>query len=816
VVLTLTCSLLGSAFAAEPIQPYQITSFTQRDTNGDGRPDQAEIHCRCFSEDDRIVVDDPTGDMKPADNVDQGTDMRNDLWLFDVGNRGTFRIAVQFKDDNNQLIADVYQDENADGKVATGVVSGHVAVTERGFPVVRMTSLDGYWQRDGRIAPDLDLTVDGSLLATFGGELYTEYMSNDGRPDVVIRVRGPHDGDPRSYDWRNVATPVPAGSAILRSTLMVREHGQEPAFAPIFPWYLLGATYGAVSQYKGVSKPTVPLTGSEGRPYGIVKPYGESFAPIQVDWNAGKVRFIGEFVASRASSENWFTYSNNSIKPGTLTDPDFESPFAFYDLAQDGSGRPDLQVRVERAIPGDGFVNANWQGRPYQQIRYSWEQRAGQIWSFKIGLLGQKSIDSTVNFPDFSLTTVPYDQLPSWVTSSAWDIATFVAVERQDYRSTEGIYEWDPTGTLRDDYYSGASDATPPPPDSITTGLRGEYAPHLDAQPWLYLSPVDGRLHLAGAQSGILQQDKTHKVIYQNLAGGQYIDAWLGYDGDQLARQLYQLPNGLIFATNDTVSLLDASIAPESFRTLPPANHADWTKIGQQLSTIRPIKGGNLQTMYAQFTGKQAIIQNATMSDLRFTKTGFRFILDLKPGFNLGGLAVNGISDAGSYVISYDTASNRYSAESASPANAKVSPVNVPAQARVDVPAKTTFRVENQGSTDLAELPVVVSARTGNRAPVVVKQQTVPLLAGEPVDVGASWQPSRAGQWTITATVYLPDGSSVNHSEHVNVRRANAPPWQEMVRGAWPHTSAPLYLGLLVGLVMIPLASGIVLFRRDR
>lgn len=816
MALSLACSLFGSASAADSVQSYQITSFAQRDTNGDGRPDQAEIHCRCFSENDRIVVDDPAGDMKPANTVDQGTDMKNDLWLFDVGNRGRFQIAVQFRDVNNQLTADVYQDQNADGTVAVGTVAGHPAVTEPGFPVVHMHSLDGYWQRDGRIAPNLDLTVDGSLLATFGGEKYTEFMSNDGRPDVVIRVRGPHDGDPRSYDWRNVETPVPASSAIYRSTLTVREHGQEPAFAPVFPWYLLGATYGSADQYKGVSKPTVPLVGSAGRPYGIVKPFGESFAPVQVDWNAGKVRFIGEFVASRASDANWFTYSNYAIKPGKLNDPDFESPFAFYNLADDNSTRPDMQVRIERAIPGDQFVNPNWQGRPYQQIRYSWEQRAGQIWSFKIGLLGQKSIDTTVKFPDFSLNTIPYAQLPTWVTSNSWDIATFVAVERQDYRSTEGIYEWDPTGALRDGYYSGASNVAPPPPDSITSGLRGEYAPHLDAQPWLYLSPVDGRLHLAGAQSGIYEQDKTHKVIYQNLTGGQYIDAWLGYDSDQLARQLYQLPNGLLFAANDTVSLLDATVAQESFRTLPPSNHAEWTAIGERLSTIRPIAAGDLQTMYGQFPGKQTIITNATLSNLRFTKTGYRFILDLKPGFDLGGLAVTAITKAGSYEISYDSTANRYSAKPATAANAVVTPANVPAQTQVRVPSTAAFRIVNQGSADLEQLPAVITARLNNGAPILVREQAVDLLSDSPVDIEGSWQPPHVGQWSVTATVYLPDGKSVKRSETVAVNKAHEPPWQEMVRGAWPHTSAPLYLTLLFGLVTIPLASGLLLIRRDR
>ncbi|HVX31172.1 MAG TPA: hypothetical protein VHA53_11890, partial [Nitrolancea sp.] len=287
-------------------------------------------------------------------------------------------------------------------------------------------------------------------------------------------------------------------------------------------------------------------------------------------------------------------------------------------------------------------------------------------------------------------------------------------------------------------------------------------------------------------------------------------------DHDQLASQLYQLPNGLMYAANDTVSLLSANIAQETFRTLPPANHDEWTKIGQQLSTIRPIEAGDLQTMYAQFPGRQTIIKNATMSDLRFTKTGYRFILDLQPGFDLGGLAVDGVSKPGSYVITYDSAGKRYSAQPATSANAVVAPVPTSAEAHVRTPTTTTFRVENPGSIDLDEQPVIITAQSGNRKPVVVDEKAVALLAGEPVDIDGNWQPSRSGKWTVTATVYLPDGREVQRSETVNVQKAYNPPWQEVVRGAWPHTSAPLYLGLLVGLVTIPLASGLLLVRRER
>ncbi len=803
------------AAAATVAESFTVASFVQQDIDGNGKPDEAEIHCRCYSTDDRITVIDGAGNMAPATTIEAGTDMEDDLWLFDVGNHGRYPIAVQFARQDEQLTAQIYQDQDGDGSVAIGERDGHTVVTEPGFPSITMNARDGFWQRDGRLAPNFDITVDDRMLATFAGERYQTLVQNDGKPDVVIRVRGPHDGDPRSYDWRNVYAPVPSDWGIYRTTLMVRERGEEPAFPPVFPWYVLGGTYGTIQHYEGGTVPTTPLAGVGGSPYGIVKPYGESFPPIQVDWNAGKIAYVGEFVASRGSDTNWFTYSIKRVEPGKVTEPDFESPFAYYDLAADNDSVPELSVRAERIVADDPFVPPQWRGRTYQQIRYSWEQREGQGWSYKLGLLGRNPIDGQVPFPEFALRTIPYEQFPTWVTTHAWDIATFTAVERDLYDSTEGVYAWDPSGALRDQYYAGAGSQPANAFESIDSGVRGEYSFHSGTQPYLYFSPVDARLHLAGASQGLYNVDGNRRVVYQSLAGNGFIDSWQVFDGDQAVAQLAQRPGALLYAGDGRVTLLEADVPTETFRTLPPTNHDEWVRLGQQLdANKRDFAGDDLGAMFDQFSGRRLTLSGGALSDLRETDNGFRFILDLQPGFNLGNFPVFGITEPGRYVLDYDSATGRFTAQPSSPPALSIEAVEAAAPATALEPVRVSITLANRGLEDARTVPVIVTATRSGNSPRAIAQQTVELLGPEQKVVPVSWTPPVPGDWTVTARLY-PPGGAVEQSAEVTVAAAAMPPWQSVATVGWPKTLPLAYIVALLGLIALPAGGGLLLLRRQ-
>lgn len=801
--------------AASAGKPFTVTSFVQGDSDGDGKPDTAEIRCQCYSSDDRITVIDGTENMSPATTIEAGTDMEDDLWLFDVGNRGHYQIAVQFGRDVSALTADIYQDQDGDGSVATEERDGHTVVTESGFPSIHVVALDGYWQRDGRLAPNLDISVDDRMLATFGGELYRQAVKNDGQPDVVIHVRGPHEGDPRTYDWRNVYAPVRSDSGIYRTTLMVRERGEEPAFPPVFPWYLLGGTYGAIQDYAGGTVPTTLLAGAEGRPYGIVKPYGQSFPPIQVDWNTGRIAYVGEFVASRGSDANWFTYSIRRIEPGKVADPNFESPFAFYDLAGDNDSVPELEVRAERIVTDDPFVPPQWRGRTYQQIRYSWEQQEGQGWSYKLGLLGQQPIDSQVQFPEFTLKTIPYEQFPTWVTTHKWDIATFVAAERDRYDSTEGIYDWSTGGAIRDKYYAGTG--TPPAGlyQGIESGMRGEYSLRFGAQPELYFSPIDARLHLTGASRGFYNVDGNRRVIYQSLAGDGHIDFWQVFDGEQVVAQLVQRPGALLLAGNGQVSILEADVDQEVFRTLPPTNHEEWAQLGTQLDANKSgFAGDDLGAMFDQFAGQRLTLTGGVLSDLRLTDVGFRFVLDLQPGFDLGDFPVSGITEPGRYVLEYDDAIGQFMAQPSSPPAPVIEAVTASASATALQPVDLAISVANSGLEDALTVPLIVTGTGPDGSSSVIEQRVVDLLSSDEQVVRTSWTPPAPGNWTITARLY-PHGGAVEQAADVTVAAAIQPSWQSVVTVGWPETQPLAYIAVLLGLIALPAGGGLLLLRRS-
>jgi len=121
------------------------------------------------------------------------------------------------------------------------------------------------------------------------------------------------DGHP-DYDWRTANIAPKTGLPRLptvSTNLVVNTADTETLLTPALPWAYLGM----VSYGYDTSSPA-----STGQP------------PIQIDWTSGQILFVGEFVSSRANENQWFTYSYYPLKAGETNQPNFESPFAWYDL----------------------------------------------------------------------------------------------------------------------------------------------------------------------------------------------------------------------------------------------------------------------------------------------------------------------------------------------------------------------------------------------------------------------------------------------------------------------------------------------------
>lgn len=764
ILLALLLTLCGyhptpAAGASAVDEPYLLLS-SEAVVAPDGREIGKEVLCACYSAADRITVLRVAGDEPISPALDRDTDFDGVLWLIDVGDRGAPQVVIRFHRLDGVLTADLYDDQDGDGRVALALDGRETVVTESDFWTVRVAALDGYWHRDGRLAPNFDLTVDDRMYATFGGRLFIDAMRNDGHPDVEIRVRGPLEDDPRSYDWRNVYTPFPASSGIYRTTLMVREEGVEPSFTPLFPWYLLGATDGPTTD------DTAPLANALHTSFddGIVKYPGRSHPPIQVDWAIGTTVYIGEFVASRGSDHNWFTYSIKRVEPGALTNPNFESPFAFYDLAEDDDYYPELAVRVGRFGDGEPASEGPPNGsQGAQVIRYTWDQANDKNWSYKLGLLGRQTVDGRVTFADFELQTIPYADVPTWVIGNSWDIATFVAAERPVYTS-EGIYDWD---FQRDtsDFYGGTGSA---PADLVGAfsrlggGLRGDYSMAFGQAPRLTFNPIDRELHLERAEAGIWNLMDGRQVRFLNLANGRVFDGWQLWDHGRLVSQLYRVPGGLLYSDQKQTLYLLTEIPDELFSTLPPATHADWVALGEALAahagSLSPEDPGNLFEMFEQFDGAPIRIATGPIADFRPADSGVRFVVDVVDDPTRDVLAALTGTRPRDGVQVVSLIGDMWALEEggfASPAlSVDADGIRVLRESRMRV----TVRNEGSMPIDNADIDVVAVAEDGRE---------FSLRVGEPVaveghgrqDIEIDWSPRTAGNWTLEVRLYRSGGN---------------------------------------------------------
>ncbi|NJL35142.1 MAG: hypothetical protein HC893_16435, partial [Chloroflexaceae bacterium] len=437
VLVALLLPLLAGRPPVAAQQPDGVTvrDVQQRDTDGDGQPDVTIIDCSFATERDRVLVYDLGNDMQAASDWRSATDFTNDAWVFDAGADGTAELIIRFSTNDQQQIAELFDDRTSDGMVEY-TASPSFAIRESLFATVQVRAVDGWWEQAEWVNYNLDISTDGPVRTMFSWSDYIQILSNhNGTPDFTIQVRDPdRDGRP-DYQWVDIAEGLALSSSdnVVRTSLMVNPADDEPPVRGAIFWPYLGSD----SSY--------------------TKDYGISPPPISIDWERAVINHVGEFVGSRFNDAAWFVYSLERITPAELTSANFEAPFGFYDLARDDDGFPELQVRVEVTEPYffEGFPH--WT----QVVRYSWDQHNTQNWDYKLDLVGSHEVASTVALPFADATMVPYADLPAWVTGREWGLINFAATE-QPYWTSEGIYEdLVPVLATRSQYVTGQINRLP-------------------------------------------------------------------------------------------------------------------------------------------------------------------------------------------------------------------------------------------------------------------------------------------------------------------------------------------------------------------
>lgn len=604
---------------------------------------------------------------------------------------------------------------------------GVVSVAEQAVTAIDIVAPDGWWVRNGITNYNLDVTVYGQIYTMWGGDGWSQLLRPE-EPNAQIVVRDvDNDGMP-DWDWRTMLPEFP-NRGDLRTNYVERKCTWVGPIDPgVFPEWPFVASEGGFEQETGIFRP-----------------------PIVVDWQDGQVRTFSEMVTARHHKCSYTIYSLQRVLPGQLNRPDFETPFTFYDLSEEGVSHPNLILRTGRIL--EDVSPSLGRELEAQGIRYSWRNRIGdgQI-DYKVDVFGRYHYDDETPIAGgMAIVDAPsFEEYPRWVIDRTWAVASFVAVEQISYGSSEGIYEWS-IGGVGNAYLFGT--ATEPLLDrfeDIRTGLRGEYRLQSNHKPGTYFSPIDNRLHLKWAEVGIWRLDDEQIIRMTNLDMNGTIDVWSreamkatvgaldiplegiaeedgGFLESKVLETLYGFNGYLLHVDDKTLTLVESGYQPSLFETLPPTDHDTWEIHRALLAPYEDQRRDptDLRSWLDAFPGPRSEITGASVANVRITDDGFRFELALEPGMQIAGADLLGLGDlpAGQYVVE-----NRDGVFHVAPM--------APAQLTIDVqpPAvngATQITVGNSGTADATDLELIVEVMAGDKVVVELSREPVDARAGE-------------------------------------------------------------------------------------
>lgn len=756
----------------------QVYGLSQEDTNNDGLPDLTIIDCTIETPGDRVLVFDGAGNMRTSDRWEEATDFADDTWVFDIGGNGgreRAKLVIVFSRDGGDTLAHIYDGSTTDGVVAYQANGSGFRVTQPAHPAMIIRAR-GDWTRpatgpgqpDGGLNYNLVWQYDGPAASREYAPIYPYAFVLDGDADME-GATGDDNGDGiPEYSWYTLTAAVPRSERIPRSSISVNTASHRPdAPTRIVFWPLL-------------NRPDNP----QGRNYYATPLF------LGVDWQAGLIASFG--FLGYPIEEGYHVNSLSEMVRGEVNTLSFENPMAYYDLAEDRDGRPELFIRVAYTPPDDEYFLTGGPTRdPMEMVQISWNQKNHPElrWDYKVDVAGRNAISQTVRVGEMQVEQIPHDRLPAWAVSQPWGLATLVAYETGDgYLSSEGIYDWSTlegvqsyggiyagstvsgvesytssnahpiphSEQIQRDYLGGVSAESPVRLyNSMLAGFRGEYA-DVDGPVWLYFSPVDARLHLVGASHGIYNAGNNRRVEYENLDRDAYIDSWRVYRGDEEMAGLRRSSRFLVYNEIDRIVLVETSVPQEGFRAQPPVDHREWADLGDRLSSAgRDLAPDDLAGMLEQFSGATSTLTGARLRDYRPAGDGFRFVLDLQEGYTVSGdvLPVHSL-EPGAYVVHYEDGFT-------------VRPWTPPAIS-AEIPLSTFVAgetsaipvvVRNAGLQDVANATVELWATAPSGESSLVASRTTALEGETDVTLQFVWAPSSPGEWALAPRVIEPAGS---------------------------------------------------------
>jgi hypothetical protein len=645
-----------------------------------------------------------------------------------------------------------------DGGGGAGRSTGELDRQSAGLDrIMVMKALGGYWIRNGHPNYNLNVTIMGPVQAMWGSGPQSGaapgYVGQlrVGEPAYRIRIRAGAGGVPQ-WDLRQLLPSFP-GEGVYRTNYAQRECPGRLAWGR-----------SLVRQW-----PYVRVGGGFLEPSSVIEP------PIVLSASTGNLTMFGEVVAVRFERCSYDFYSLKALHYGGINRPDFESPWGLYDLSGRGHGLPNLIIRTQHFASNDAWsvgndpsvlLGAPLSERPQEDVRYSWADHPGNLlFDYKIDVFGFHRYPGVVAIAGgrYRVRAPAYRAYPEWVVGQRWPSTTFIDTNGGGYATSEGIYQWpaQSVGARYDRGWSSEPELAGLGP--LPVGLRGEWRVGVDSRPWLYVSPVDRRLHLWGAQGGVWNLGDGWSLVESNLTAGTEIDSWrLQYQppvqgaGEKAVRRARDATGTPVARVEATLDALDGVLlysGPDGVRIrevgrqlrsgprlLPPTNHRTWVAF---VRTVKSLGAGrnprHLGSWMAAFTGPEAVWPAASLSEVRPVDGGFVAVLHVRRANGIShvpGLAAVGV---GRWVVRYTQSGARSGWMVARAVGPRLVAQVRTGRLRALFPGRVQIVVHDTGNTPWFG-PVRLTAGGST-----LYQGTVAVAAGGTARLGFRWSPRQAG-----------------------------------------------------------------------
>jgi len=687
---------------------------------------------------DRVKIIDSNENARP--------DMRGDVWLFDEGADGEIELLIRFKPDTaietqfgtyRGTAALLYDDLDGDGSVSYRRTVDGVNVTEAdswSAAVVRQAG--DSWRSSSHINYRYSILSDREPLErrdrlTFG--LAQDYQLNGEIHRVIESYDSDTDGVPDAQISR-----LEYETVVSRATAQIY-HGETPPIERNETLYF-------------------PLLAKQN-------PDPENFysfrgPPITMDWQRGQINTLRNILSVDREGTERHNARNQEFQYGERNKLYFEIPFNRYDLANDSDGYGELVVNsnyegARRTVP--------IQGPPFLNTRYAWDQDNDNLYDYRINYISIHQYQRTVELQPFTIASIPYTEYPGFVTSKSHRGAVFVdanGVSGGGRGGSEGLYNGQDVGEIRHSIWGQNSSADPEHFVPPVIGWRSEYAIGDSLSGQLYLSPIDGELHLRNADRGrwiidgtpsnesILSFDYSEEaqregvspeleIRYRDQNNDGYIDTWSRYSNNELQSRLVYVNQFLVFydAQNGELGVKRIEEQFKTWEGRAPSSPEEWNELQSVVSNQSTTY--ELKDIYTRYSGELVAIENTEVDRIDPTDDGVHVSADLTTQSQIIGTTVGSVPDSNEIVLDfkrenqtvgvYHATSQSVSIVNYTIADGEVTPLE-------DNRLEVTIR--NDG-WQTAQNVTVALTNDGR----VIKKRTVPVIGKQVRDVELQWWP---------------------------------------------------------------------------